>query len=134
MTSTTPTIIASIRDSINFVCPHVAAHRKKFGAWYGEYLDIYMVSGESYKRCQLGLDAKFVGQCRTPYRPSLITLVFREFTPKPNGLEFVPGQIYYFISKNFYFFKFLLKFLKFFILSDLFWNFYGPKRSRRGSL
>lgn len=59
------------------------------------------MSKEEYDTCRLnGPNARVVAVCdqgqarnRTPF-----TVTFRSFTPQPNGLEFKPGQDYYFIS------------------------------------
>uniref|UniRef100_A0A6G1SJV5 Ephrin-A1 n=1 Tax=Aceria tosichella TaxID=561515 RepID=A0A6G1SJV5_9ACAR len=70
---------------------------------------IYSVSKEEYDTCRLNgpSSAQVVAKCDQPQatssgagprpvRPTTIT--FRSFTPQPNGLEFKPGQDYYFIT------------------------------------
>lgn len=64
---------------------------------------IYNVTKEEYHSCQLRTPegAKIVAVCNTPYTPKFYTLSFRTFSPIPGGLEFRPGQNYYFIATNY---------------------------------
>lgn len=39
-----------------------------------------------------------IANCDTPFKQRYFTITFRPFTPQPGGLEFKPGQDYYFIS------------------------------------
>lgn len=60
------------------------------------------MSKEEYDTCRPpGAGARVVAVCDQPAgkqtRPPY-TVTFRSFTPQPNGLEFKPGQDYYFIS------------------------------------
>jgi ephrin-B len=58
------------------------------------------VSSWSYDNCELGEgDAKLVGVCQKPHQRASISIVFRDFTPLPGGLEFLPGHSYYFICE-----------------------------------
>jgi len=41
---------------------------------------------------KLLMDEKPVCQCIWPFRETRIKLTIREYTPVPNGLEFVPGE------------------------------------------
>ena len=41
-----------------------------------------------------------MGTCTDPKRLLYFTITFRSFTPTPGGLEFHPGQDYYFISTS----------------------------------
>ena len=63
------------------------------------------VSKEEYDTCRLQTagqsSARMVALCdQQPGkpRPPPFTVTFRSFTPQPNGLEFKPGQDYYFIT------------------------------------
>jgi hypothetical protein len=87
-------ISVNIRDKIDILCPSHAVN----GASAAELSKIYMVDRLSYSNCHLPPNKKMVGVCKKPFVP--ITVVFREFTPKPNGLEFRTGRSYYFISTS----------------------------------
>merc|ERR1719507_392822 len=43
---------------------------------------------------------KIVAVCSKPYQLLYFTITFRSFSPTPGGLEFHPGQDYYFISTS----------------------------------
>ncbi|VDM39433.1 unnamed protein product [Toxocara canis] len=64
-----------------------------------EMLLIYRVSQLEYEHCIADEIARIVGRCSRPYIPQTIHTVFRHFTPLPSGLEYTPGNTYYFVSE-----------------------------------
>ncbi|KRX38990.1 5'-nucleotidase domain-containing protein 3 [Trichinella murrelli] len=122
-----PVLKVRIGDRLNIVCPYYPSptvHADKF-----EYMEIYgtefefvtaqfvmeinqlqplvdkldlpsSVTRKSYEECILNDRATIVGVCNTPTVPTVLTMVIREFTPNPSGLEFKPGRKYYFISTS----------------------------------
>ncbi len=83
-------------DQVNLICP-VA----KPGEPRPEAHVVYSVSREEYEACRV-TDPKprIVAVCNQPHRLMYFTITFRSFTPTPGGLEFRPGQDYYFISTS----------------------------------
>ena len=56
---------------------------------------------EEYDSCRITQpNPKIVALCNRPYELMYFTITFRSFTPTPGGLEFRPGQDYYFISTS----------------------------------
>uniref|UniRef100_A0A915JL61 Ephrin RBD domain-containing protein n=1 Tax=Romanomermis culicivorax TaxID=13658 RepID=A0A915JL61_ROMCU len=94
-------INVNIRDQLNIRCP---VYNKSVlnDEHHFEYSEIYSVPKWSYDNCVLTSEAKIVGVCRNSVivPESIITVVFREFTPLPSGLEFTPGKSYYFITTS----------------------------------
>ncbi|KFD57320.1 hypothetical protein M513_01831 [Trichuris suis] len=90
------TLKAELMDSLEIHCPF---YNDSVMLNSAEYSIIYMVSEYGYENCVLD-EERPVGQCYSPYKETVIRLVIREFTPIPNGLEFEPGQTYYFISTS----------------------------------
>ena len=77
-------------DQLNLICPRGAA---------GEEHVIYSVDREEFEGCRVrGPRPRIVAVCNSPERFMYFTITFRSFTPTPGGLEFRPGQEYYFIS------------------------------------
>jgi len=83
-------------DQVNIICPV-----SKPGARHPESHVIYSVSREEFDSCRItNPEPKIVAICNNPYRLMYFTITFRSFTPTPGGLEFRPGQDYYFISTS----------------------------------
>ena len=86
-------------DQANIVCPN-----KKSGTWTvsdNEKYIIYNVSKEEYETCRItDPTPRVIMVCDDPSVLRISTIVFRSFTPIPGGLEFKPGQDYYFISTS----------------------------------
>ena len=62
---------------------------------------VYSVSEEEYKSCRVtNPRPKIVAICNKPENFMYFTITFRSFSPTPGGLEFRPGQDYYFISTS----------------------------------
>lgn len=58
------------------------------------------VSKEEYDSCSINGNARIIAVCDRPHQFMYFTITFRSFTPQPGGLEFRPGQDYYFISTS----------------------------------
>ncbi|KRZ12781.1 Ephrin-B2 [Trichinella zimbabwensis] len=94
--SESASIEAELMDSLEIICP---LYNDTVTLDQAEYSIIYMVSEYGFENCLLD-DERPVGQCYSPYTETVIKLIFREFTPLPNGLEFEPEQTYYFITTS----------------------------------
>ena len=83
-------------DQVNLICPMSKAGRR-----YPERHVVYSVSREEYDSCRItNPKPKIVAVCSQPHQLLYFTITFRSFTPTPGGLEFHPGQDYYFISTS----------------------------------
>ena len=83
-------------DQVNIICPVTKA-----GVRYPERHVIYSVSREEYESCRItNPKPTVVAVCSKPHQLLYFTITFRSFTPTPGGLEFHPGQDYYFISTS----------------------------------
>lgn len=61
---------------------------------------LFQVSKEEYDMCRItNPNPRIIAYCDKPYKLMYVTITFRSFTPQPGGLEFQPGQDYYFICK-----------------------------------
>ena len=63
-----------------------------------------MVTRDQYTSCRLDLDAptsyRWLFGCSAPKRRNIFSIFVTPFSPHPFGLEFQPGQDYYFISPS----------------------------------
>ena len=85
-------------DQVNIVCPVYKANLDE--ARQEKYI-IYLVSKEEFKSCRITQqNPRVIAVCNRPYDFMYFTITFRSFTPTPGGLEFHPGQDYYFISTS----------------------------------
>ena len=86
-------------DQMNIVCPsydmgEVPVNKQE------KYI-IYSVSEQEYESCRITQpNPKIVALCDSPSERIITTITFRSFTPTPGGMEFRPGQNYYFISTS----------------------------------
>jgi len=88
-------------DQLNIICPVAGHGRGTRGREDGERYIIYNVSKEEYDSCRISqTDPRVVAVCDKPDRQLQFTITFRSFSPTPRGLEFRPGQDYYFISTS----------------------------------
>jgi len=88
-------------DQLNIICPVAGHGRGTRGREEGERYIIYNVSKEEYDSCRISqTDPRVVAVCDKPDRQLQFTITFRSFSPTPRGLEFRPGQDYYFISTS----------------------------------
>lgn len=64
------------------------------------FLLLFQVSKEEYDMCRItNPNPRIIAYCDKPYKLMYVTITFRSFTPQPGGLEFQPGQDYYFICE-----------------------------------
>ncbi|KAF7489893.1 Ephrin-A4 [Sarcoptes scabiei] len=84
-------------DQINIVCPMYTKGTREDDI---ETYIIYNVSKEEYDSCHIAniAQARTIAVCDKPFLNRYYTITFRPFTPQPGGLEFHPGQDYYFIA------------------------------------
>jgi len=82
-------------DQVNIICP---VYKPGHG---GEQHIIYSVEKEEFDNCRVTSPRpKIVAICNRPQTFMYFTVTFRSFTPTPGGLEFIPGNDYYFISTS----------------------------------
>ena len=85
-------------DQVNIVCP---VYKANLDEDRQERYIIYLVSKEEFKSCRINQpNPRVIAVCNRPYDFMYFTITFRSFTPTPGGLEFHPGQDYYFISTS----------------------------------
>lgn len=85
-------------DQANIICPR---YRKGTRTADVEQYVIYNVSKEEYEDCRITQpQPRVVAVCDKPHDLKYVTITFRSFTPTPGGLEFRPGQDYFFISTS----------------------------------
>lgn len=85
-------------DQVNIICPVYMPGTHEEDA---EKYIIYNVSKEEYDTCRItNPNPRIIAICDKPYKLMYFTITFRSFTPQPGGLEFQPGQDYYFISTS----------------------------------
>lgn len=84
-------------DQVHIICPVYEP-----GAFDNEtekYI-IYNVSKVEYETCRItNADPRVIAICDKPQKLMFFTITFRPFTPQPGGLEFLPGNDYYFICE-----------------------------------
>ncbi|KAM8702821.1 hypothetical protein ACLKA7_005169 [Drosophila subpalustris] len=85
-------------DQVHIICPVYEP-----GTYENEtekYI-IYNVSKVEYETCRItNADPRVIAICDKPQKLMFFTITFRPFTPQPGGLEFLPGNDYYFISTS----------------------------------
>ena len=85
-------------DQANIICPR---YRKGTREADVEQYVIYNVSKEEYEDCRIiQPHPRVIAICDQPLDLKYVTITFRSFTPTPGGMEFKPGQDYYFISTS----------------------------------
>ena len=85
-------------DQAHIICPVYPAGTRPLDA---ERYIIYSVTKEEFKQCRLiNPHPRVIAVCNKPHRLLYVTITFRSFTPTPGGLEFKPGQDYYFLSTS----------------------------------
>merc|ERR1711971_855640 len=78
-------------DQVNIICPLNSQEKHV----------IYSVSKEEFDSCRVSNPRpKIVAICDKPQNFKYFTITIRQFSPSPGGLEFKPGQFYYFISTS----------------------------------
>merc|ERR1712037_1001809 len=78
------------------ICPHyLDGHQPR------EQHVIYSVTLEEYLSCSVQRSrTRIIAKCTEPARKRHYNFKFRSFSPMPGGIEFQPGQDYYFISTS----------------------------------
>lgn len=85
-------------DQVNIVCP---VYKPGTSESSQERYIIYSVTKEEYQACRITQPSpKIIAVCNRPYDLMYFTITFRSFTPTPGGLEFRPGNDYFFISTS----------------------------------
>lgn len=85
-------------DQVHIICP--VYEPGTFENETEKYI-IYNVSKVEYETCRItNADPRVIAICDKPQRLMFFTITFRPFTPQPGGLEFLPGNDYYFISTS----------------------------------
>lgn len=85
-------------DQVNIICPVYMPGTYDEDA---EKYIVYNVSREEYETCRItNPNPRIIAVCDKPYKLMYFTITFRPFTPQPGGLEFTPGEDYYFISTS----------------------------------
>ena len=85
-------------DQVNLVCP---VYKPGTSERMEETYIVYSVSKQEYDTCRITqANPRVVAVCNQPHNLMYFTITFRSFTPTPGGLEFRPGQDYYFISTS----------------------------------
>ena len=83
-------------DQVNIICPVL-----KPGTSEGEQHIIYSVEKEEFNNCRItNPKPRIVAICNRPQLSLYFTITFRSFSPTPGGLEFTPGEEYFFISTS----------------------------------
>lgn len=84
-------------DQVHIICPLYDPSANENET---EKFIIYNVSKVEYETCRItNPNPRIIVMCDKPFSVTLVTISFRPFTPQPGGLEFKPGQDYYFICK-----------------------------------
>ncbi|KAG5669694.1 hypothetical protein PVAND_017577 [Polypedilum vanderplanki] len=85
-------------DQVHIICPYYEAGTNENET---EKYIIYNVSKVEYETCRItNPNPRIIAICDKPFSVTLVTISFRPFTPQPGGLEFKPGNDYYFISTS----------------------------------
>ena len=85
-------------DQVNIVCP---TYKPGMSEFLQEKYIVYVVSKQEYDTCRISEpNPRIIAVCDQPHKLMYFTITFRSFTPTPGGLEFRPGQSYYFISTS----------------------------------
>lgn len=86
-------------DQVHIICP--VYEPGTFENETERYI-IYNVSKVEYETCRItNADPRVIAICDKPQKLMFFTITFRPFTPQPGGLEFLPGNDYYFICEWF---------------------------------
>lgn len=84
-------------DQVHIICPYYEPGTNENET---EKYIIYNVSKVEYETCRItNPNPRIIAICDKPFNTTLVTISFRPFTPQPGGLEFKPGNDYYFICK-----------------------------------
>ncbi len=90
-------------DQVHIICP--VYEPGTFDNETEKYI-IYNVSKVEYETCRItNANPRIIAICDKPQKLMFFTITFRPFTPQPGGLEFLPGNDYYFICMCFLIFS-----------------------------
>lgn len=90
---------------INIVCPNPALVPAKIQNTIPKeqlFENLWIVDKASYDGCIVDTSKstnRLVMKCDDPLILNYYTMVFQQFSATPDGLEFQPGQSYYFIGE-----------------------------------
>lgn len=85
-------------DQVHIICPFYEPGMANENET--EKYIIYNVSKVEYETCRItNPNPRIIAICDKPFNVTLVTISFRPFTPQPGGLEFKPGNDYYFICE-----------------------------------
>lgn len=85
-------------DQVHIICPFYESTDTNENET--EKYIIYNVSKVEYETCRItNPNPRIIAICDKPFTTTLVTISFRPFTPQPGGLEFKPGNDYYFICE-----------------------------------
>ncbi|VDM95827.1 unnamed protein product, partial [Thelazia callipaeda] len=87
-------------DSMNILCPSYNSSNNNDNKY--EQLVIYQVSDLSFMSCELDSRSQIFLVCDSPFARTALShrIVFRQYSPLPNGFEYQPGRSYYLISTS----------------------------------
>lgn len=89
-------ITVKIGDKMDLICPRFddgLDHNNKM------YHRIFEVSREAFQNCDSSKGKRLI-DCNKPRQEKKYTVLFQDTNPSPYGLEFLPGETYYYISTS----------------------------------
>ncbi|CAG5100232.1 Oidioi.mRNA.OKI2018_I69.XSR.g16905.t1.cds [Oikopleura dioica] len=87
-------ITVRIGDKMDLICPRHGDGLTHDGKMFHK---IYEVSKEAFENCDSSQGKRLIS-CDQPTKEKKYTVLFQELNPSPYGLEFLPGETYYYIS------------------------------------
>lgn len=89
-------ITVRIGDKMDLVCPQYNDGYDHNGKLYHR---IFEVNKESFQNCDTSKGKRLI-DCNQPEQEKKYTVLFQDTNPSPYGLEFLPGETYYYISTS----------------------------------
>jgi hypothetical protein len=89
-------ISVKIGDKMDLICPRFDDGKDHNNHMYHR---IYEVSAEAFQNCDTSQGKRLI-DCNKPEQEKKYTVLFQDTNPSPYGLEFLPGQTYYYISTS----------------------------------
>lgn len=89
-------ITVKIGDKMDLICPRFddgLNHNQKM------FHRIFEVSKDAFKTCDSSKGKRLI-DCNKPNQEKKYTVLFQDTNPSPYGLEFLPGETYYYISTS----------------------------------
>jgi len=87
-------ITVRIGDKMDLICPR---HGDGLGHDGKMFHKIYEVSKDAFENCDSSQGKRLIS-CDQPTKEKKYTVLFQELNPSPYGLEFLPGETYYYNS------------------------------------